>query len=664
MKDDDATTEGTTDGAASADPAAILETVATAVADCKSQTRLLEARKAALLVELGTVSDALEDVYNSRKQLEEMADDLLEDLSEVLSSDAHIEARQKFEAAVAMAQRPPDAQTIGQAKGAARPDQQKAHRQRVRKADKTQSKQAQHDARKAERLAALMPETAEAREALKRRQIVVRGLPPGAVDEAGLARVLCAVYGALSSMEQSSTIQPASSDISDTNGMGKACEAAGVQLYAGGSYAFVAMRDVSLAATAPLLPPIIVHGSTLKLTRVWEYESDVQVPTLSVPSGLQLSEVIAAALAADGPGARATAPEVGSSAMSSSAKGSSSSSSSTTTTTTTTITTITSNAASGGSRPSSLESKLYWSLRNHRVNPRPCEKEVQEALAFLKKCEKLLGRRRLVVDCCGSHGLIGALFVAFGRAQEAWVLDLHRPGSFDTLCDAWAPWLAGRGKPSDNKDRSPAAIEAAGAQSSDQPERQRTCAVRFETGDFQATLPALLDGFLAGGGRTSEICVVACHACTHLTDRIIAMCIERRVDFAVMPCCQRDTLTQGQLSIAAKDLGIREGEAIDIARLGSVVARGYDCRWRTIDKKITPVNRLLVGLANVKPNVAFHRQQVERNADAKMVQIYSRLLGMSPAHGPATPPPAEDSAAGEQEAAGTTLAARAGSEGQ
>ena len=190
------------------------------------------------------------------------------------------------------------------------------------------------------------------------------------------------------------------------------------------------------------------------------------------------------------------------------------------------------------------------------------------------------------------------------------------------------------------------------------------CAVRFETGDFQATLPALLDGFLAGGGRTSEICVVACHACTHLTDRIIAMCIERRVDFAVMPCCQRDTLTQGQLSIAAKDLGIREGEAIDIARLGSVVARGYDCRWRTIDKKITPVNRLLVGLANVKPNVAFHRQQVERNADAKMVQIYSRLLGMSPAHGPATPPPAEDSAAGEQEAAGTTLAARAGSEGQ
>ena len=178
MKDDDATTEGTTDGAASADPAAILETVATAVADCKSQTRLLEARKAALLVELGTVSDALEDVYNSRKQLEEMADDLLEDLSEVLSSDAHIEARQKFEAAVAMAQRPPDAQTIGQAKGAARPDQQKAHRQRVRKADKTQSKQAQHDARKAERLAALMPETAEAREALKRRQIVVRGLPP------------------------------------------------------------------------------------------------------------------------------------------------------------------------------------------------------------------------------------------------------------------------------------------------------------------------------------------------------------------------------------------------------------------------------------------------------------------------------------------------------
>ena len=38
-------------------------------------------------------------------------------------------------------------------------------------------------------------------------------------------------------------------------------------------------------------------------------------------------------------------------------------------------------------------------------------KEVKEAVQFFKKCEKLLGRRKLIVDCCGSHGLIAALFV-------------------------------------------------------------------------------------------------------------------------------------------------------------------------------------------------------------------------------------------------------------
>eukprot|EP00325_Prymnesiales_sp_UTEX-LB-985_P024480 CAMPEP_0174738290 /NCGR_PEP_ID=MMETSP1094-20130205/69699_1 /TAXON_ID=156173 /ORGANISM="Chrysochromulina brevifilum, Strain UTEX LB 985" /LENGTH=88 /DNA_ID=CAMNT_0015941667 /DNA_START=6 /DNA_END=272 /DNA_ORIENTATION=- len=83
--------------------------------------------------------------------------------------------------------------------------------------------------------------------------------------------------------------------------------------------------------------------------------------------------------------------------------------------------------------------------------------------------------------------------------------------------------------------------------------------------------------------------------------------------------------TQGQMAIVAKTLRCNEHEVIDVARLGGIVARGYDCRWRTIDAKISPENRLLIGLAHVKPAVAFNRQLVEDNANKKMTTIYSRV---------------------------------------
>ena len=44
------------------DPSIILDTMAAAVADCKAQTRALEERKAALLVELATISSRAGDL--------------------------------------------------------------------------------------------------------------------------------------------------------------------------------------------------------------------------------------------------------------------------------------------------------------------------------------------------------------------------------------------------------------------------------------------------------------------------------------------------------------------------------------------------------------------------------------------------------------------------
>ena len=59
--------------------------------------------------------------------------------------------------------------------------------------------------------------------------------------------------------------------------------------------------------------------------------------------------------------------------------------------------------------------------------PRPASKELQEAYGFFKKTSGALtngGRLDLVVDACGGHGMLGMLFVAFGKAERAVVVDV------------------------------------------------------------------------------------------------------------------------------------------------------------------------------------------------------------------------------------------------
>ena len=77
-----------------------------------------------------------------------------------------------------------------------------------------------------------------------------------------------------------------------------------------------------------------------------------------------------------------------------------------------------------------------------------------------------------------------------------------------------------------------------------------------------------------------------------------------------MPCCHRDLRTANQMQIVSKSLGVSKSGLIDVARLGAIVARGFDCRWRTIDKSITPENRILVGLA--RPKVSEQVRSKER----------------------------------------------------
>ena len=213
-----------------------------------------------------------------------------------------------------------------------------------------------------------------------------------------------------------------------------------------------------------------------------------------------------------------------------------------------------------------------------------------------------------------SHAL-----VPLCRQHAAVVLDKFEPASFAQVCSAWAPYIGG-------------APSGTGAGSG-------ACRLHFLRQDFKRALP----GLLAGGEASpipytalgladlapSEIGVIACHACSHMSDEIIRMCIRAGVDFAVMACCHRDRETQGQMALVAATLGTSEHAVIDAARMGSVTARGYDARLRTIDSSISPENRIIIGLAKHKAGALAERAKSVEAADSRMGHIYAKIHHMA-----------------------------------
>lgn len=206
----------------------------------------------------------------------------------------------------------------------------------------------------------------------------------------------------------------------------------------------------------------------------------------------------------------------------------------------------------------SLESKLYWALRR-LPRPRPSDKELRESFAFFQKtCQFGMGKE-LLLDVCGSHGVLAALFLAHGRVGRAVVLDKFKPASFGHVREALAPFWgeaepgkapnhggggcgasSGCGCGGEDGSAGASGCGAGGSGAGVDPPAGQCCAcdpadrLSFLTCDMRAGLPSLLDS----EGDPSRVLVVGVHCCNQLTDDLIRICTERGVDFAVMPCCQ------------------------------------------------------------------------------------------------------------------------------
>lgn len=88
--------------------------------------------------------------------------------------------------------------------------------------------------------------------------------------------------------------------------------------------------------------------------------------------------------------------------------------------------------------------------------------------------------------------------------------------------------------------------------------------------------------------------VVSVHACGALTDAVLSRAIEARAHVAVLPCCH---------DLATCDTGALQGwmdgpMAIDASRVARLRQASYTVHTQTIPLKITPKNRLLIGLAS------------------------------------------------------------------
>lgn len=93
-----------------------------------------------------------------------------------------------------------------------------------------------------------------------------------------------------------------------------------------------------------------------------------------------------------------------------------------------------------------MRQKLFESHFLHHSCPP--EKEFVESFAFFSKSSDLLGTllqifflllnfksRKRLNYWCGGHGMIGLLYVIYGKAKNAIILDRNKPKTFNTFCE-------------------------------------------------------------------------------------------------------------------------------------------------------------------------------------------------------------------------------------
>mmetsp|Transcript_18236 Transcript_18236/g.44057 ORF Transcript_18236/g.44057 Transcript_18236/m.44057 type:complete len:389 (+) Transcript_18236:328-1494(+) len=236
------------------------------------------------------------------------------------------------------------------------------------------------------------------------------------------------------------------------------------------------------------------------------------------------------------------------------------------------------------SKPYTLEQRLFHAIHGKRIQS-PSVKEFKECWAFCNVVRKSLVNKQdtsssiksknrsrsrshqstwdIVIDVAGGHGALAALFLICSGVQYAVVVDPANVGG-GSVQRAWSSFL--------------------------RPDQQLM--YRYEC--LRTGLPDEIKDALTWT-EPHRILVVACHACSHLTEEVFEISTRYGVHVAAMPCCQKDFSPGRCWKQSSQQLKIGIPITIDLLQCGRVMGLGtYDVRMKMIDSKITPQNRIIL----------------------------------------------------------------------
>jgi len=192
------------------------------------------------------------------------------------------------------------------------------------------------------------------------------------------------------------------------------------------------------------------------------------------------------------------------------------------------------------------------------------KKELWENREFFSKTRDVIRKHydgealEHLVDLGGGHGLAALLWLAYGEATRASIVDPHPPKAYSALLQHFLDVV---------EFASPAYVR----------KNLR-----------EAPLPSFPE----------RSAVISLHCCGYFADEVIEQALALGVPFAVVPCCHEDKHPGivEQLKLVAGRKGIEYSDVVDIYRLGKIRAAGWDFRYDTLSTEITPKNNVLIGL--------------------------------------------------------------------
>mmetsp|Transcript_20747 Transcript_20747/g.23289 ORF Transcript_20747/g.23289 Transcript_20747/m.23289 type:complete len:529 (+) Transcript_20747:33-1619(+) len=251
----------------------------------------------------------------------------------------------------------------------------------------------------------------------------------------------------------------------------------------------------------------------------------------------------------------------------------------------------------------SLEQRLFHTLHENHNNILSI-KEFKECYTFCNAVRTTFDKNsqkkdnfEIVIDVCGGHGALAALFLICTSANLAVVIDPANVGG-GRIQKAWGSEFI---------------------------TNEKRLTYRREC--LRAGLPEELEQALQIATR-HRILVVACHACQHLSEEILDIACRYNVHVAVMPCCQKDRSPGSTWKASSKNLSIPVAKVMDLLQCGKIMALGtHDVRLKCIDSKITPQNRIIIcrALTNIEISTFRRNRQAEVDkAHSKLELVYSK----------------------------------------